>query len=404
MRGLLCTLWHIIKFIVLGVQHFFIRIRNKLRATWQKLKTPMQKMLVIVLVFFGLIFGFYGAKKLLFMYFMSHYQPPAVTVSATQAHEQTWQPFMTAIGSLTAVNGTDISAVVSGIVSEIRFTSGQDVKQGDILILLNRQVELAALKNNVAQLKLAQLNFDRSGALFKKNVSSQAELDTLKSQYNVAEASQEGTQALIDQKTITAPFAGKAGIRLVNIGQYVSAGTPMVSLQDLDTLYVQFNLPEQYFERLYIGQKIDISLSNDTADHHIYTGSISAINAKVDDRTRNLLVQATIENKNHALLPGMYTIVKIWEKTQTHVITVPQTAISYSLHGDSIFVIRPDLDSKKDHPHYFIDRKYVKVGERRGKDVAILEGIKASDQVVTAGQLKLQNDTKVEIDNTVVLE
>lgn len=364
----------------------------------------MSRMLLIVGIILSIIFGWYGIKKLMFFYFMSHYEPPPVTISATVATPKTWQSYLTAVGTLTAVNGTDISSEVAGKVTEIPFQSGQNVKKGDILVLLDTSVEEAQLKSDAAALKLAEINHNRNITLLKKNVLSQAEFDTTAARLAEAEANVEGTQAKIHQKTIVAPFDGKIGIRKINVGEYVSAGTDMVSLQSMDPLYVQFTLPEQYLADIYLQQPIDIAI-NTNAQQKTFQGALTAINSKINQTTRNILAQATLPNPNFQLYPGMFAQVKLWLKEKRDVITLPQTAISYSLHGDSVFIIKADRKKKdsKGHPLLHVSRQYVKVGEQRDTEVAIQEGIKSGDQVVTSGQVKLQNGTRVEIDNSVEL-
>ncbi len=366
------------------------------------LSPQMQRMLVIVGSVFGLIFTVYLLKKVLFMVIMATYEPPAVTISSSVVSSQVWQTYITSVGTLTAVNGTDVSAEVSGIVGSIRFNSGQFVQQGDLLVELDSSVEQAQLKSDQAQLALAQINYDRSKALLKKNVTSQADYDTVSAKLQEARAAVEGTEARIKQKTITAPFAGKIGIRQINIGQYVSAGTTMVTLQSLNPLYVQFNLPEQYLSKLYINEAVTININNGSTSN-VVKGIITAINSKVDQTTRNILVQATIPNENFQLYPGMFALVKVWLRAQDNVLTLPQTAISYSLHGDSVYIIKADEKSHKKHPPLHAYRQYVKVGGRRGDEVAIVDGVKAGDVVATSGQLKLQNGTHVVIDNSVEL-
>jgi membrane fusion protein (multidrug efflux system) len=361
----------------------------------------MKKMLMIVGIVFAIIFGWYGIKKALFSYFVSHYQPPPVTISVVTAKTQPWQAYVTSVGTLTAINGVEISAEVSGIVKEIHFQSGQLVNQGDILVSLETGVEEAQLKDRLSKLKLAQINYDRDKTLLKKTVGSQAAADTSFAKLQEAEADAEEVKARIKQKTITAPFSGKIGIRQINLGGYLSAGTAMVSLQSLDPLDVRFNLPEQYVSDLYLQQPVDVDVNLNSATNPNIKGTITAINSKVDQSTRNILIQATIPNKNLQLYPGMFALVKVWLKDQRNVITLPQTAISYSLHGDSVFIIKDK--GKKRHPNLFAYRQYVKVGERRGDLVVILEGIKEGDQVATSGQLKLQNDTHIVIDNSVEL-
>jgi membrane fusion protein (multidrug efflux system) len=360
----------------------------------------MKRMLKYVGIIFGIIFLWYGAKKILFSYLMSHYTPPAVTISASIATPKNWQSKLTSVGTLSAVNGVDISAETSGIVKEIRFQSGQFVKKGDILVVLDTSVEEAQLKDSQAQARLAKLNYDRNKGLVAKNAVSLTQLDTLLAQFDEASAGVDQILAKIKQKTITAPFDGKIGIRNIDLGQYVSAGTNMVTLQTLDPLYVKFNLPEQFLNELYLQQPVKISVNLGSGKSLM--GAINAINSKVDQATRNILVQATLPNKDNQLYPGMFASVEVLLREQKNVITLPQTAIAYSLHGDSVFLIKKEGKDKK-KPLLKAYRQYVTVGERRADEVSILKGINAGDQVVTAGQLKLQNGSPVEIDNSVEL-
>lgn len=361
----------------------------------------MKKMLSIAGIVFGLIFGWYVVKKVLFLVFMSTYEMPPVTISATVATVQTWQSYLTSVGTLTANSGVDVSSEVSGIVRETHFTPGQFVKKGDLLVQLDTSVEEAQLKDNQSRLKLAQINYDRDKTLLKKNVAAQSVVDTDLATLEEAEAGVEVTQAHIKQKTVTAPFDGKIGISQIDIGQYLAAGTAMVTLQALDPLHVKFNLPEQYIPNLYIQQPIEVDINLNATNNQSTQGTIAAINAKVDQTTHNILVQGIIPNKNFQLYPGMFALVKVWLREQKNVITLPQTAISYSLHGDSVFLIKSK--GKKKHLTLYVTRQYVKVGERRGNLAVIESGIKAGDQVATSGQLKLQNDTHVVIDNSVEL-
>lgn len=363
---------------------------------------PMKKMLQIVGIIFGLIFVWYGAKKLLIMYFVGHYVPPAVTISASNATVKNWQSYLTSVGTLTAVNGVDMSAEAPGIVKEIRFASGQFVNKGDVLVLLDTNIEQAQLRDNQAQAKLALLNYNRHKELLAKKAVSQSQLDSVAAQYEQAAAGVEQIQAKIQQKTITAPFSGKIGIRLFDLGQYVSAGTTLVTLQSLNPLYVQFNLPEEYLPEIYLQQPVEVNV-NIEGCCGVIKGSITAVNAKVDQTTRNILIQATIPNNEFKFYPGMYALVHVLLKDQKSVVTLPQTSISYSLHGDSVFIIRPLGKDKKEQPILNAYRQYVKVGERRDAEVSILEGVKPGEQVVTSGQLKLQNGTHVVIDNSTEL-
>jgi len=372
----------------------------------ETMSPQMKKMLIIVGIILGIIFGIYFVKKAIFAYFISTYQPPAVTISASKASGKTWQSYLSSVGTLTAVNGTDISSEAAGMVKEIRFESGQNVAKGDILVVLDTSVEKAQLENDEAKLALAQINFNRYKTLLGKKVASQSEYDTSIAQLDEAKANVQGTMARIQQKTILAPFDGKIGIRQINLGQYVSAGNMMVTLQALDPLYVQFNIPEQFLAELYIGETISLTVNTSKLNStKTFQGLVTAINSKIDPITRNILVEATIPNKSQQLYPGMFAQVKVMLRQEKNVIALPQTAISYSLHGDSVFIIKEDdkHKDKENKPYLHVYRKYVKVGERREDEVAVLDGINENDEVVTSGQLKLENGTRVVIDNSVEL-
>ncbi|MDX1901085.1 MAG: efflux RND transporter periplasmic adaptor subunit [Gammaproteobacteria bacterium] len=357
----------------------------------------MKKMLIITGVVFGLIFGFYGAKKLFFSWIMSNYQPPPATISSTTAKLVAWRGSLTSIGTLSAINGVELSAEVPGKVSEIHFNSGQMIKQNDMIVLLDTSVEQADLKSSKAKLKLATISYNRDATLLKKNATSQAVVDKDAAELEEAEANVESIQARIKQKTIAAPFNGYLGIRQINLGQYIQAGTAIVTLQSLDPLYVQFNLPAQDLPNLYIQQPVDITFNSEAQP---IRGKITAINSKVDPATRNIQVQATIPNSTFTLRPGMFVDVTIWLRGEKNVIVLPETAIAYSLEGDSVYVIEQDGVDKKNHPQLKVTRRFVKVGERRGDILSILEGLKSGEQVVTSGQLKLQNGSRVTVNNS----
>ncbi|OGT45334.1 MAG: hypothetical protein A3E83_08060 [Gammaproteobacteria bacterium RIFCSPHIGHO2_12_FULL_41_20] len=359
----------------------------------------MKKMLILVGVILALLFGWYGLKKVAFFWYMSHFTLPPVTIASSQAKAEKWQDYLPSVGSLTAINGVDVAPEVSGIVKDIRFSADQLVRKGDALVILDTSVEQAELKSNLAKLKLAQINQERNQKLFQRNAISQSVLDTTLAELQQAEAAVEVVQAHISQKTITAAFDGKVGIRLVDIGEYISPGKPMVTLQALNPLFVNFSLPEQYVSHLYLQQPIDVNTNGGKP----IRGFISGINAKVDQTTRNILVQATIPNPTLALYPGMFAVIKVWLPAKKNVITLPQTAIAYSLHGDYVFVIKSEKSSKKTPSLLKAYRQYVTVGEQRNNKVAILKGVTADDSVVTAGQLKLQNGTRVLINNAVEL-
>lgn len=360
---------------------------------------PMTRMVIYVGIFFLLVFGWYGIKKIFIGYMMSHYKMPPVTISSIAVVEKDWQSFLESVGTLSAVNGVDLSTEAAGIVSQIHINSGQQVKKGDPIVELDTSLQKAELKDKEARLKLARMDYERDKKLYERKVQAQSVLDKSLANLLQAEAGFEMVNAEIKQKTITAPFDGRVGIKLVNVGQYVSPGTPIVTLQSLKPLYVDFNLPEQYIKDLYINQAVDVAVNYQ--NQKPIRGFVSAVNAKVDQTTRNILVQATIPNDNQSLYPGMYALVKVWLKQSGRKLVVPQTAISYSLSGDYVFVIKNEGDKK--NPDLHVYRQYVKVGERRGDEVVILNGLKKNDLVVSSGQLKLRNGAAVLINNKLEL-
>lgn len=358
---------------------------------------PMSRMLLYVGIFFALIFGWYGIKKIFMMWMMSSYQMPPIAISSVVATEKNWRSYIEAVGTLSAMNGVDLSTESPGIVRTIHINSGQNVKQGDLIIELDTSLQKAGLKDKEAQLKLARFDYERDKKLFERNVTAQSTLDKSLATLQQAEAAYEMANAEIKQKIIRAPFDGRIGIRQVNLGQYVAPGTPMVTLQALSPLYVDFNLPEQYVKDLYIKQPIEIIVNY--LPQKSLAGTITAINSKVDQVTRNILVQAMIPNNSQILYPGMYALVRVWLQNTGHkVVVVPQTAISYSLSGDYVFLIKKEKD--KTLRTY---RQYVKVGERRGDEAVILNGLKAGDLIVSSGQLKLRNQSSVVINNKLEL-
>ncbi len=391
----------------------------------------MTLMIIGLVVFFGAIFGWWGIRKVVDNYVRANYVPPPVAVSASKAIAKTWHPFIPATGSIIAINGVEITSEVSGTVTKITFDSGQVVQKGALLVHLDTSVLEAELNNGLANLKLAEINNTRNQILAQRNAVSKSAADVTAAKLQEAQANVQKVQAQLAQKNITAPFTGKLGIRLINLGSYMSPGDPIVSLQALNPLYVNFSLPEQEFKNLSVKQEVDVMV--DTYPGMIFKGKINAINSKVTQQTRSINVQATIPNDKLLLLPGMFADVHVIRPQLDNVITVPQTAVDYSLYGDSIYVIKPysskhpektaDKEagffsrlfakitasiSKKlsasplpSHKDYYVVRQFVTVSERRGTVAAIAKGIKAGDLVVTSGQLKLKNNTRVVINNTV---
>ena len=341
-------------------------------------------------------------------------QPPA-TVSTETAKVETWLPKLPAIGTLRAVQGVEVSSEVGGIVTAINFDSGKFVKKGDLLVQLDDSVEQADLRSGQAQLKKAELELSRQRELLRRSNTAKTSFDAALAARDTAVATVDRTNALIAQKAIKAAFDGQLGIRNVDLGQYVSPGTAMVSLQRLTPIYVDFPMPEQTLTKLAIGQTVEVALDADPG--HIFKGAIESIDSKVNQATRNVLVRARVDNTEARLLPGMFANVNVIAGKPEQVVTVPRTAVTYSLYGDSVFVVveapKPASEAaaqtaakteKSPAPELIVDRRFVRVGEARGDRVAILDGVKAGDDVVISGQIKLQPHARVRIDNSDLLK
>jgi membrane fusion protein (multidrug efflux system) len=317
----------------------------------------------------------------------------AQTVSAEPAPVQEWAPEVAAIGSLKAVSGADLSFEVAGIVDEITFNSGDDVAAGTVLMRLRAQDDVARLASLQAMAQLAAVTFERNMQLSKSQNVSQATLDTNEANLKSARAQVSQQQAILDKKILRAPFAGHLGLRNVDKGQYVNAGVNVVTLQALDPIYLDFFMPQQDLNRIKSGQEIAAKV--DTYPDLAFDGQITAINPKVDLTNRNVLVRATLKNPDRKLFPGMYATVKVGAGESKRHVTLPQTAVIYSPYGDAVYI----LDKKGEQ--YVARYTFVTLGETRGDLVAVLEGVKEGDMVVTAGAIKLRNGAPARIDNSV---
>lgn len=357
------------------------------------MKKRMVIMLLFVGVIFGLISGWYFFKQYKIKQFMAAMQHATTAVSTVTAKAETWTPFIPSTGSLQAVNGVNISPQVAGSISDILFTSGQTVKKGQILAQMDDRLEQATLKDYQAQLVLAQETYRRDIQLLKDGAASKSQVDNALAALHQAEASVESTQVSIDYKRITAPFDGKIGINQVNIGQYIQPGDTIASLQNLDTLYVIFSLPERYINQLFVDQEVEIIA--DPFPEHAYKGKIHGLDAQVSTETRGIKVEAILSNEDMRLLPGMFVTIKVMLPAQENVITLPQTAINNNLYGDSVYLVVNDGGTLK------AKLQYVTLGERKDSAVAIIKGVNAGDQIVSSGQLKLSNEQAVTINNSV---
>jgi len=356
-------------------------------------------MLVAVAVVFGGIFGFQAFKAAMIKKFITALSNPPQTISATTAATSEWQPKIEAIGSLRAVRGADLSLEVSGVVESISFNSGDDVQEGAQLLKLRTADDVARLESLKAMAELNEITLDRAQRLLKTQAVSQAQLDSDAANLKNAKAQVAQQQAIIDKKVLRAPFAGHLGIRAVDIGQYLGAGTVIVTLQALDPIYVDFFVPQQAVDQIQLRQSVSVKV--DAFKDQTFTGEIAAVNPKVDVSNRNVQIRATLKNPDHKLLPGMYAMVDIAVgPPETHV-TLPQTAITYNPYGDTVYVVERKGNDAEGKPQLSARQTFVTVGPTRGDQVAILRGVEEGDMVVTAGQIKLHNGTVVLIDNSV---
>jgi membrane fusion protein (multidrug efflux system) len=352
------------------------------------------------LAYFQLVF-----KPKMIKEFLSSQTPPPATITAEPAKAEEWIERLPAIGTLIASQGVEIASQVAGIVTELHFESGQDVEVGAKLVQLDISVEQADLASAEAILKEAEVSFKRQVDLLSKAVASEANVDTARAKRDSALASLSRIKALIAQKTILAPFAGRLGIRHVELGQYISPGLAMVSLQALDPIWVDFPMPEQNVSKLRVGQTIELGV--DTYAGKVFVGTVASLDARVAKDTRTLLVRGTLPNKERSLLPGMFANVAVLAGSPAQVITVPRTALTYSLYGDSVYVLKPQegkpAPAKPEDAVFVVERRFVKSGQIRQDRVAITSGLKQGEQVVTTGQIKLANGALVKVDNSQAL-
>jgi membrane fusion protein (multidrug efflux system) len=323
---------------------------------------------------------------------------PPQTVSTAKAAVSEWQGELQAVATLRAVRGADIASEVAGVITAIHFQSGQQVEEGAPLVQLNAEADVARLQSLLASVELAEANYQRSLKQLEIQAVSRAVVDLDAANLKTAKAQVAEQRALVNKKTVRAPFAGRLGIRAVDLGQYVNAGTRLVSLQSLDPVYADFYAPQKALGRIALKQKV--TLMSDAFPGQKFSGEVSSIDSKVDPATRNVQVRATIRNPKHSLLPGMFGPVSIASGGPQAFLTLPQTAVSYNPYGDTVFVVEEGkgADGKA---MLVAQQKFVTIGGTRGDQVAVLSGIKEGDTVVTAGQIKLRSGVPVIVNNSI---
>ncbi len=362
----------------------------------------MAKRMIIMLAVVGVLFGGVLGYKIFQGRMMKKYAsmklPPA-TVTAITAEYQPWQPQIRAVGTLRAVLGVDVTCEISGLVRSLHFKSGDEVRKGQLLVELNADADRAQLESLKVAADLAQTNNNRDKKQFEVQAVSQATLDADAADLKSKRAQVDQQQALVDKKTINAPFAGKLGISTVNPGQYLNPGDKIVTLQSLDSLYVDFYVPQQELSHIAIGQAVIVN--TDTYPGRTFSGKITTIDPKVDPETRNFQAEALISNSRRVLLPGMFASIEVQSGAVQRYLTLPQTAVVYNPYGDTIFIVEEGSKGPGNKPLLTVKQSFVSVGEKRGDQVTILTGLKEGEMVVTSGQLKIRNGSPVVIDNKV---
>ena len=322
---------------------------------------------------------------------------PATTVTSAEVKEEDWAPTLSSVGSVSAVQGAVISAELAGIVSEISFENGAEAKKGDMLMKLDTSQEEALLRSAAAEAQLARTDLERSRDLAMKKVVSSAELDSAQSKFTRLNAVVDQMRSNIAKKTVIAPFDGQLGIRQVNVGQMINAGQQVIALTSLDSVYVDFALPEQHLSKLT--KDLEVRVRVDALPGREFKGKLTAINSMLDPVTRNVPLQATLENTDHALHPGMFAKVDVVLPVKESVLAIPATAISYAPYGDSVFVIEKKKDAKSGRESQVLRQQFVRTGETRGDFVTVTNGLKAGEVIVSSGVFKLRNGMEVTINN-----
>jgi membrane fusion protein (multidrug efflux system) len=363
-------------------------------------------MLVIVLLGglgAGIAYYAFDFKPKFLAEVISNAPKPAQTVSAEAARTDAWAPEITAIGSLTAPDAIDVTPQVGGVIEQVLYESGQQVKKGDKLVVFDTDTEEAEMRSAEAQLTNAQDELDRRSAVFKKGDAAKSDVETLRMQRDTAQATVDRLKAVIAQKIIYAPWDGRLGFKNVSRGQYLAPGQPIVSLQSIDPIFVDFTVTEAELGRIQKGQPVEARF--DAFPDQVFQGKIALTDIKITEASRSITVRAEIANPDRKLLPGMYANVKVTVGEPQTVTTVPQTAVTFSLYGDNVYVVVPAKkpDPKAKEPEFEIERRFVKTGDVKEGRVQVLSGIKSGEQVVVAGQNKIDQGSKVKIDNSIAL-
>lgn len=351
--------------------------------------------LVIVLV--GGVVGFNTFKAHIIKGVMAQNGTVPQTVSTASAQYSDWQPQVEAVGSLRAIHGVEVTTEVAGLVRTIAFKSGADARAGQTLVQLNADPDIAQLQALLAEANLANLTYHRDYIQYQAQAIGRAQLDTDAANLKSTQEQEAAQAALVAKKTVRAPFSGRLGITTVNPGQYLNPGDPIVTLESVDPIYVDFRLPQDNLSRIIVGQTVHVA--TDTFPGKDFIGKITSIDPLVDPSTRNFQAEAIVQNPQRNLLPGMFVRTTVDAGTEQHYLTLPQTAITYNPYGETVYLVR---NPGKPDGHPTAALTFVTLGPTRGDQVAVVKGIKLGDVVVTSGQLKIKNGTQLVVNNAVL--
>jgi membrane fusion protein (multidrug efflux system) len=355
-----------------------------------------------LLIMIGLLGGIKGLQIDRMLAQGSQAAPPPETVTTTVVRTDSWESRLTAVGSLAAVQGVMVTAELTGKVVRIAFEPGTKINAGDLLVRQDTSTEEAQLRAAEATVELAKRNLERMKKLLARRTIAQSQYDDAEAQYKEAVAQADTIRAAIAKKNIRAPFAGRLGIRQVNLGQILNEGDPIVSLQSINPIFVNFSLPQQQLPR--VQQGLTVRVTSDALPDQVIEGKITAINPEVDAATRNMRIQATVSNRQENLRPGMFVNVVVVLPASEKVLAVPATAVLYAPYSDSVFVVEEKESKNNQQPGLTVRQQVVQLGEKRGDFVAVVSGLKSGETIVSTGAFKLRNGQSVVVDNTLAPE
>lgn len=402
LRERLIALWE-------KVKGFWVRLRERFQRSKANAKlqsmTPLGRRMTIMLcgvfLLLGLIFGFNQLKTFMIKHFIAGMGLPPATVSTMVVETTAWQPKLSSVGNVRAFRGVELSTEIGGLVQNVPIKSGMDVKEGELLIKLNDASDIAQLNSLKALADLAKVINERDRQQLEIQAISKNVFDTSKADAKSKQAQVEQQTALVAKKNLKAPFSGRVGIVMINPGQYVNPGDKLLTLQTLDPIFVDFNLPQSNAEQIQVGQEIVVT--TDAFKGASFTGKVTAVSPKVDTNTRNIQIEAQLANPDKKILPGMFANVNIKLGDEVKLLTLPQTAVTYNPYGSTVFIAKPTgKKDKQGKPTLEAQQVFVTTGLTRGDQVAILKGVEEGDTVVTSGQLKLKNGTPLIVNNKVL--